>query len=438
MGKEGIKMANKIAPLNSLDNVSIANAIRAGASSTYQERIPVATQETLQATAAGITSADIYYNEFVSALVNKFAFSYIHDNNIRNPLAFLKRGMLPYGQTVEEIFVDIAKAHHYDPEQAEKTVWRREIPDIAVAYHIINREDFYKKTIERSVLARAFREEGGLARIIGSIVQSLYNGDEYDEWLIFKSLIGYAYAAGFIGAIQVSAITNEATAKALVQQIRAYVNMFSLPSRKYNSLGVMRRVSPEDLLLFIRPETEAAIDVDVLAAAFHMDKAEFLARRVIVDDFGPNTSDVVAMLCDREFMMQWDTVYTTESIWNPEGLYWNNFLHHQGIYSTSRLANALIFTTKGVSVGAATIGGPASIAKGTSQMYSCVFTGDENTYNPQGVYWDIEGAEASGTYINPNGKLTVSRHETATTITLNATSLTNSAVIGTKQVTITG
>lgn len=423
-------------------NIDIMNAIRAASSSDYQSRIPIATQENLIATSNAILNAQVYYNEFLRGLIDKIAFQYVHNEIIRNPLWEFKRGEVPYGKTIEEIFVDVAEAQHYDPEVAETQLFKRVTPNVQAIYHVINREDFYKQTIERVVMKRAFYSEGGLAQLVASIVQALYNSDNYDEFLIMKACISNYYTNGLFYPVSAASVVDESTGKKFVQAIRTYVNKFSLPSRSYNSMGVLRHVFPEDQVLLITPELEAAIDVEVLAAAFHMDKAEFLARRIIVDDFGVGADDVLAVLCDREWLMQWDTYVGTDQVYNGQGLYYNMILHHQGIYSTSRFANAVVFTAGTVGVTTITVTGAATLAQGTYSDYKATATDTASSdYVPQGVNFTISGQTSSGTYIDKSGRLYISTQEPVTGdgagITITATSTYDGSVTGSLVVKVT-
>lgn len=429
---------NPLPNVATFSNIDIMNAVRLASSSDYQSRIPQATQENLAATSDAILNAKVYYNEFLQNLVDKFAFQYVHNELIRNPLWEFKRGTVPYGRTIEEIFVDICEAQEYDPETAEKEVFKRQIPNVNAIYHTINRENFYKQTIQWVSMRHAFYTEGGLAQLVSSIVQVLYNSDNYDEFLIMKACMSNYYKNGLFYPLNVSAVVDEASAKKFVTAVRTYVNMFNLPSRKYNSLGVMRRVDPQDQVLFVTPEIDAMVDVEVLAAAFNMNKAEFLARRVVVDDFGTGTDDVVALLVDREWLMQWDTYVGTEQIYNGQGLYYNMILHHQGIYSTSRFANAMVFTKGSVGVTTVTVTGDATIMPGTYKDYTATVTDTASSdYIPQGVTFSITGQTSSATYIDKSGRLIVSKQEPSDTqIVITATSTYNSSVSGTLTVTV--
>lgn len=79
---------------------------------------------------------------------------------------------------------------------------------------------------------------------------------------------------------------------------------------------------------------------------------------------------------------------------------------------------------------------PASVQvnKGTTQQFTATVTG---TNNPsQEVKWTVEGSQSSGTSISDVGRLTVGADETASSLTVKATSVQDSSKFGTAIVTI--
>ena len=130
--------------------IDILNTIRANASSTYQERIPVATQNNIREIGNAMMTYEATQNEFLTALVNRIGRVIITSKSYSNPLRVFKKGILKYGETVDEIFVNIAKAKQFDPGVAENEVLKREIPDVNAVFHKMNLQNFYKVTVSNS------------------------------------------------------------------------------------------------------------------------------------------------------------------------------------------------------------------------------------------------------------------------------------------------
>ena len=105
------------------NSVGILNAIRDNASAEYYQAVPQAqaTTESIRAVGEQILAFQPRMNEFVSALINRIARVVVTSKLYSNPLAFAKKGLLEYGETIEEIFVDIAKANAYDWNSTNET-----------------------------------------------------------------------------------------------------------------------------------------------------------------------------------------------------------------------------------------------------------------------------------------------------------------------------
>lgn len=417
------------------NGVDILNAIRANASSTYQERIPVATQENIRDIGNAMMQYHPAQNEFLSALVNRIARVIITSKSYENPLRRFKKGILEYGETVEELFVNIAKAHQFDPAVAENEVFKREIPDVDAVFHKMNLQNYYKVTISNEQLRQAFLSAQGVEDLIAKIVDTLYTGAEFDEFIVMKQLIVDAANQGKMYPVSIPAITA-ANAKEIVTKIKAISNSMEFMSSTYNSMGVLNYTKKPNQILILDAEFDATIDVEVLASAFNMDKVEFMGQRVLIDNFGTLTG-VVAALVDADWFMVFDNFIGFTENYNGEGLYWNYWYHVWKTFSTSPFANAVLFTTQSTSITGVTVSpGTATASAGQKVAFSANVVG--TGYVSQDVIWSISGQTSNSTFINPEGLLTIGADETAAAskITVTATSVKDGTKSGTASVTV--
>lgn len=415
------------------NGVDILNAIRNAASATYQERIPVATQENIKEIGNAMLQYQSTQNEFLNALVNRIARVLITSKSYSNPLRRFKKGTMEYGETVEEIFVNIARAHPFDPIVAEKTVFKREIPDVSAVFHKMNYQNFYKVTISNEQLRQAFLTAEGITDLVGRIVDSLYAGSEFDEFLCMKQLISDAAKAGKMYPVVIPA-PSAASAKGIVTTIKGVSNKLEFMNSMYNAMGVLTFTKKPDQILVIDAEFDATIDVEVLASAFNMSKAEFMGQRVLVDNFGDLTGCVAALI-DADWFMVFDNMLSFTENYNGEGLYWNYFYHVWKTFSTSPFSNALIFTTQEQAVTGVTVT-PATPTAGLGDVvqFTAAVTGTDLA--PKGVIWTVTGTAAVKSQIDWTGKLLIAPDETNTTLTVTATSVYDSNKKGTATVTI--
>lgn len=334
-------------PVFNASAIDVLNAIRANASVSYQERIPEATKENIKEIGNAMLSYQPTQNEFLSALVNRIARVIITSKSYTNPLKMFKKGTLEYGETVEEVFVQIAKAHQFDPAVAEKEVFKREIPDVAAIFHKLNVQNFYKTTISNEQLRQAFLSVEGVNDLIAKIVDSLYTGSEVDEYVYMKQLIVDAANKGQMKLVRIpewDVDEPEVPLKKIVKQFKSISNKLEFMSNAYNAYGVTTHTPKSEQVLIIDAGLDAAMDVDVLASAFNMDKAQFMGQRVLVDNFGSLTG-ACAALVDKDWFMVFDNLTNFTENYNGEGMYWNYFYHVWRTYSTSLFANAILFTT---------------------------------------------------------------------------------------------
>jgi len=395
----------------------IVNAIR-NSSPNFQQYVPLATADNVAEVGAGILINQQVQNEFISALVDRIGLTVIKNVSLQNPLKKFKKGMLPLGRTIQEVFVDIAQEKLYDPAVAEQEVFKREIPDVSTLYHERNRQGFYKQTIQDESLRTAFISWGTFDDFVSRIINSIYNGSEVDEFKYMKLVIDNYFAKGLFKFIEVpNPLESTANATEFIKKARATAQKMTLPmgSRDFNAMAVHTRTEPEDLHLIIDADIRATVDVDVLASAFNLDRATFMGNVTVIDGFA--STGLVAVLVDREFFMVYDQLHKMETIRNPQGLYWSYFYHVWQVLSASRFSNAVAFvlpdSVKDVTQVILT---PeiASAKAGTEVEYSTSIRQISNTvYTPE---FTVEGKDgtvvASGTTIDTEGKLTIAPTQT--------------------------
>ena len=190
-------------------SIDVLNAIRNSATVNYQNYVPIATSDPDNIREIGAIIMDMpqLQNEFLSALVNRIGRVILTSKMYSNPWEMFKKGMLEYGETIEEIFVNIAKPFQYDPEVAESEVYKREIPDVRSAFHVMNYQKFYKATIQQEQLRQAFLSADGISQLIAGIVDQMYTAANYDEFITMKYLLAKKILAGQFHPVTVDALT---------------------------------------------------------------------------------------------------------------------------------------------------------------------------------------------------------------------------------------
>lgn len=414
-----------------------------------------------------IMSYQPYQNAFLNALVNRIGRTIVTSKMWNNPWARFKRGYMEFGETVEEIFVNIAKPHSYDPATAESEVFKREIPDVRAAFHTMNYQKFYKATISNDQLRQAFLSWSGITDLIARIVDSLYTAMRKDEWLVMKYMMCRELLNGGFYPVQVDAVTTDPTDA--VTKFRQYTNLLTFLTSQYNRAGVETYTDVADQAIFVSTEAEAVIGTNVLADAFNMSEVDYLGQRVLVDSWQFTAADtarlallfaddpsyepiagadlttlqnVVATKVDASedggWFMVFDNYENFTQNYNGEGLYWQYWYHAWKTFSVSPFANALAFYAGASEVtNVAVTPATADVYVGQSLQLSAAVTG--SGLIDKSVTWSVSGSKSptNGTSIDPwSGVLHVAADEPAdTALTVTATSKANSAKTGKATIT---
>ena len=335
--------------MNEEQILAIMNTIRDNASTEYQERIPEATRNNMQEI-GGIMLADINLaNQFTASLVNKIAKTLFMNRIFKNPLAKLKKGNKPFGDTVEEILVNFAKSKQYNPEGTELLTITK--PDVKTVYHQINRQDKYPVTINRTILTKAFKSVDGMGRFITNIINSLYNGANLDEFILMKKMIAEAVAKNHMKVIEVAdPCTSPENATSFIKAVKIVSGDMQYPSTEYNgylqaqntdTVPITTFTPIEDQIIILSNPTNVSLDVDVLAKAFNMDRLTFLAQSIVIDAF-PD-SDIRACIVDIDWSQIYDDYIQITEFFNGDNLCTNYWLHIGQTIDYSCLVNAVAF-----------------------------------------------------------------------------------------------
>lgn len=335
-----------------INNVDILNAVRSDARRDYQEMVPEATKGNIKDTIAGIMSDDISRNEFLRALVNRIGSTLVRDIVWKNPLAIFKQGMLNFGDTIEEVHVDLVKPTVYneDRDYLESDIFGQARPPVYSAFHKINRKEKFKITINENVIRRAFLSDSGLSEMLSAIMSVPASSDEWSEFLTVCSLFReYDMKWGFhrVKIPDMNAIVSDKNSTdSALKALRIMADKMRYPTPAFNHYGVHSYARPEDLVIITTPEFKANIDVTSLAAAFNRVDAEAPSHIITIPNESLQLTDTSAILTTKDFLLIKDVLLENRSMSNPEGLYDNFFLHHWGILSVSAMVPAVAFGTK--------------------------------------------------------------------------------------------
>ena len=174
-------MSKRVA-VSSLNAITkdILNVIRANASPQYQSTIPVVeTANDIPVVGQYFEGYPALANEALEALVGRISFVAMKSATFNNVFAPMKKGFLEYGETIEDIFVGIAKVYDFDADKAQGREMKRYSNDVHAIFHAVNWKVLYPVTIEQEQFRTAFLTPEGVTDLITKLIDQIfqcYNG----------------------------------------------------------------------------------------------------------------------------------------------------------------------------------------------------------------------------------------------------------------------
>lgn len=366
----------------------VFNVVRENASKVFMETVPSATEDNIQ-TISNILFNDAYQpmlNEFVTNLINRIGLTIIRNKTFSNPLSILRKGSMPLGTDIQDLYENPAEAEQYElSNTAMAKLLTITDPDTHVAYYRRNRKDLYTKTISRENLQGAFISWEKFENYISAITTSLYSGNYIDEFELTKALVDGAYDNNKVIVETVSAVTDETTAKAFIKKCRSLFTKMKLPSTKYNAYskfsgakGVIKTWTEDDrFVLIVTSDVMAEVDVDVLARAFNIENTKFLGRVIEVDSF--ENEEIQAILCDEAWFQIYENLMRFDEFYNARTMTWNEYLHVWQTYAICPFANAVVFATAQPKPATAISVADVSVAKDATANVTVTLTPSDAT-----------------------------------------------------------
>jgi uncharacterized protein YjdB len=348
--------------------------------SIYHQYVPVVTDSTTIGE-FGVPILDSQnlnvMNDFIS-LLKKIVYTAVYNKTFNNPLAQLEGERMPLGQFIEDVYVNPAEARGFNVNDFAGLLQKYEAK-IATQYLAVNSDLQYCVTITREKVRNAFTSWDQLEGLISGMVNSLYNGAYIQRYNATKGLVTAAYTGNNVQYQVISDVTDEQSAKSLIRQLRAAYSKMQIPSTRYNAwnkvkggdLALKTWSDPEDVVVLISADVEALVDVEVLAAAFNMSKADFLGRVIVVDDFNQYNEDgtvavdgsaIKAMIADRAWFKIKTQDFAMDEFYNANNRTWQYYLNDVRMVNFSLFANAIVFATAAPTVDATAIKAAADTA----------------------------------------------------------------------------
>lgn len=444
------------------NSVDVLNAIRNSASTNYRDYVPVATPDadSIRTIGAIIMDSPSLQNEFLSALFNRIGRVIVESKQYENPWSIFKKGVLEFGETIESVFINIAKPFQYDPAVAENQIFKRNIPDVRSTFYVMNYQKFYKSTIQDRDLRKAFLSWDGITDLIAKIVESMYTGANYDEFQVMKYMLARQILDGRLYPVEIAQVSG-ANAKSIVTSVKQASNKLTFQSTKYNVAGVSTHSKKEEQYVIVSSDFDAIMDVEVLASAFNMSKAEFMGRRMLVDGFGDIDNDrlailfdgddtyteiteaelealneIPAVIVDETYFEIFDNLLEFTEDYNGEGLYWQYWYHTWKTFGVSPFANTTMFIPAEPTITSVTLS-PSTATVVAGQNVALEANVVATNFAPKQVNWSVDDTSAeNGATVSASGVVSIPEDFGTGTVTVTAKSVFDNTKSGTATITV--
>lgn len=361
------------------DSYAILNAIRNEVGGMFRANTPlVHTAEDAKAYGLFVTGSGDARNAFMGALINRIAQVVMFSRSYRNKLARYKKGMLEFGEVVENVWVQLVSPEGYSPvPDSPGDLFKQNVPDSLVTFHPVNCKLVYEVTTNDSELSMAFTTSSGLYDFVSRIMQRLTDSDEWDSELLERYVLARAILDNENLITQVPALTKD-NSDSIIATMKGASNAMRFMDTSYNVEGVPTHSPIENQIFFLTAEASATIDVFSLAKAYNLSYEQFLGQQDMIRSFGFNDAEkarldtimnatlaqgiipnytpfteaelkklnaIVGAIIDEDFFMIFDRLYRVDAApYDSLHLSQNTFLHHWSVNSYNPFANARFFS----------------------------------------------------------------------------------------------
>lgn len=311
---------------------------------TYGDRFPQINKDNLSSIM--LSQPPNVISDFIGVM-GKLVKQNIEDvvyTRVNNPFSFMVGEKLNFGETIEDIFVNIIEGSAIEWDASPESVLKLYKTDIRSLYHSWNYEMQYSTSISMAYAQRAFLSEGGIRNLMNVIASKPLHSADYDLFLHILQTLKQMNDDTYFYNVGVQALTTEEALKNFILAVKDKISELKFMNNIYNKSGVITR--SEDLMLVINPKTLNNIDVNLLSGIFNTAKMELDCEIIKVPylESGVDEKEVIGYLMDKKAIKFIPTLEVSTEQFNAKGLHTNLFYTCAGITCVSTFSNAVKFT----------------------------------------------------------------------------------------------
>lgn len=254
---------------------------------------------------------------------------------------------MPYGDTALITGMEVPEMDTYDAHKSALLV--RDFGNPHTIGLPINFEVTKTISISEANIRKSFLTPGNLASYMNTQINTILNADSIASYAKFKQVLADAMLTdGFYNfEVPIANVMNPTAdeLKNLSKSIRLFAGMFTVSmSSNYNAAGLPWVSDSNNLIFITTPAIKSALDVNVLADAFHTSYADIQQKIILIDSLP--YENVWGILADKDVLQEHRQIRTIAGMpYDPSTMSFNMSLVHKSAIGYSPFANALCFSS---------------------------------------------------------------------------------------------
>lgn len=282
----------------------------------------------------------------VGNMAGKIAEQVIREVEADDRLAVFDKKLVENGDTIETVVTNLAVGTSYDSTGAGALT--RSNPSLSVRYFKDWDRRKFKTTIDTSALRKVLEAPKNVSELSTKIVGELSEGDKQEKYDYTKQLLrdskatadgGTSTLGGTLVNYETVAFSTGIQYKKVLTALKNAVSKMTFVNNSCNSAGIKRKTRKEDIVILMPYYLKNEIDVNDLAGAFNLSKAEVESKIIEIDD-APVSKYTYIYVVDRNAVLTYTRLFAMEDQKNADGFYWNYFLHTERLYAICPLFDA--------------------------------------------------------------------------------------------------
>lgn len=244
------------------------------------------------------------------------------------------------GKVIEEAVIAMAKAQAFNKGDFTFTP---SDPELYVRYFNNFDPVQFETTIRRDDIRAIIANKGvGLEAIVGSILETLTQGEGYDDFKKMRNVIFNATVTNYNTAVLKG---NPANMKGVLYAIRDAYNHLVATNSDLTAEAFDSGTPAEDIRIAITPKLLNLIDVVELANVFNLAKEELMGKLVVidVDDLSDTSNFYKVVVYDRKAFGRATRTYDYTQDISGRARFTNHYLtverayFHNGLFKAARI-----------------------------------------------------------------------------------------------------